>query len=158
MVCVVLPMVVNVVDDLNHSMECFEAILLSRTDEPCIHVTTSGKLNGCGIFFCRVLPGSLVPVIACMDLSVPCLFANSLLLRDFFKVPKLNEIDVGTVGSTSVTAMHTVMVLKTLLCRVIGLIASLYCTCLSPHIQLRRRGWANARGLLEVLRRTCVQF
>ena len=89
----------------------------------------------------HVLGNALIPIVTYVSLSIPGLFAGSLLLESFFGIPGLGSVSVNAIHSSDMSVVRSVVVLGALLYQFVNLATDLLYAALDPRVRAQG-GWS----------------
>ena len=132
----VLPVFIGVVSSLGADVRFFRAAVLDEIYRPYVLAARAKGLPGRVILFRHVLRNALVPIVTYVSLSIPHLFAGSLLLESFFGIPGLGAVAINAIHSSDMAVVRAVVVIGALLYQFVNLATDLLYAALDPRVTL----------------------
>ena len=74
-------------------------------------------------------------MVAYVSLSIPGLFAGSLLLESFFGIPGLGSVAINAIHSSDMAVVRTTVVLGALLYQFVNLLVDLMYGIVDPRVR-----------------------
>ena len=132
----VLPAAIGILSSLGTDIRFFRTAILDEIYRPYV-LTARAKGLGRGTILVRhVLRNALIPIVTYVSLSIPYLFAGSLLLESFFGIPGLGSVSINAIHSSDMAVVRTVVVLGALLYQFVNLATDLLYAALDPRVRL----------------------
>lgn len=114
---------------------------LGRVAHRCMIATHTGNLDRHHILCNRIFHGTVLLIISNVPRTfVDIFFTNSLLVRIVFSLSNLNHVDCRTTMSQSCPIIFNSLFVFALFKLLVGLINSLYCALISPHVSFTTEG------------------
>lgn len=132
----VLPVIIGVVSSLGVDVRFFRSAILDEMYRPYVLTARTKGLSGRRIMVRHVLPNALIPIVTYVSLSIPGLFAGSLLLESFFGIPGLGSVSVNAIHSSDMSVVRSVVVLGALLYQFVNLATDLLYAALDPRVRI----------------------
>jgi peptide/nickel transport system permease protein len=136
----VLPVIIGVVSSLGVDVRFFRSAILDEMYRPYVLTARTKGLSPRRIMIRHVLANAMIPIVTYVSLSIPGLFAGSLLLESFFGIPGLGSISVNAIHSSDMSVVRSVVVLGALLYQFVNLATDLLYAALDPRV--RMGGWS----------------
>ena len=136
--CLVLPVMIGILSSLGPDVRFFRTAILDEIYRPYVLTARAKGLSGTTILVRHVLRNALVPIVTYVSLSVPGLFAGSLLLESFFGIPGLGSVSINAIHSADMAVVRAVVVLGALLYQFVNLATDLLYGALDPRVRLAR--------------------
>jgi peptide/nickel transport system permease protein len=132
-----LPVLIGVVSSLGVDIRFFRAAILDEVYRPYVLTARTKGLSERRIMLRHILPNALIPIVTYVSLSIPGLFAGSLLLESFFGIPGLGSVSVNAIHSSDMSVERSVVVLGALLYQFVNLATDLLYAVLDPRVRTR---------------------
>ena len=94
-------MLIGVVSSLGSDVRFYRTVILDEVNRPHVRTAISKGLHPATVLLRHVLRNSLIPVVTNVSLSVPFLFAGSILLESFYGIPGLGGLGFNAVNSST---------------------------------------------------------
>ncbi len=133
-----LPVLIGIVSSLGPDVRFFRTAILDEIYRPYVLTARAKGLSPAAILVRHVLRNALVPIVTYVSLSIPGLFAGSLLLESFFGIPGLGSVSINAIHSADMAVVRTVVVLGALLYQFVNLATDLLYAALDPRVRLAR--------------------
>lgn len=133
----VLPVAIGVFSSLGADVRFFRTVILDEMYKPYVLTARAKGLSRVAIMVRHVLGNALIPVVTYVSLSIPYLFAGSLLLESFFGIPGLGAVSINAIHSSDMAVVRTVVVLGALLYQFVNLATDLAYAWLDPRVRLK---------------------
>ena len=131
-----LPVVIGVLSGLGSDTRLYRTLIMDEIRRPHVRAAISRGLHPAAVLFRHVLRNSLVTVVTNVSLSVPFLFAGSILLESFYGIPGLGGIGLNAVNSADAAMVRAVVVIGAVLYQISNLLADLATAWLDPRVRL----------------------
>jgi peptide/nickel transport system permease protein len=135
-VYVMLPVLIGVLGGLGRDIRFYRAVILDEIYKPYVRTAWAKGLTGAQVMIRHVLRNSLIPIITYVSLSIPFLFAGSLLLESFYGIPGLGCISLNAIHSSDMAVVRAVVIVGALLYQVVNLLTDLCYAWLDPRVRL----------------------
>jgi peptide/nickel transport system permease protein len=132
----VLPVLIGVVSSLGVDVRFFRAAILDEMYRPYVLTAKTKGLSRRTVMVRHVLANALIPIVTYISLSIPGLFAGSLLLESFFGIPGLGSVSINAIHSADMAVVRSVVVLGALLYQFVNLAVDLVYALLDPRVRL----------------------
>ena len=132
-----LPVLIGIVSSLGPDVRFFRTAILDELYRPYVLAARSKGLSRFAVLVRHVLRNALVPIVTYVSLSVPGLFAGSLLLESFFGIPGLGSVSINAIHSADMAVVRAVVVLGALLYQFVNLSTDLLYAALDPRVRVR---------------------
>ena len=132
-----LPVLIGIVSSLGPDVRFFRTAILDELYRPYVLAARSKGLSRFAVLVRHVLRNALVPIVTYVSLSVPGLFAGSLLLESFFGIPGLGSVSINAIHSADMAVVRAVVVLGALLYQFVNLATDLLYAALDPRVRVR---------------------
>lgn len=132
----VLPVLIGVVSSLGVDVRFFRAAILDEVYRPYVLTAKTKGLPQRTVMLRHVLPNALIQIVTYVSLSIPGLFAGSLLLESFFGIPGLGSVSVNAIHSSDMSVVRSVVVLGALLYQFVNLATDLAYAALDPRVRM----------------------
>ena len=133
-----LPVLIGIVSSLGTDVRFFRTAILDEIYRPYVLAARAKGLSRVAVLTRHVLRNALIPVVTYVSLSIPGLFAGSLLLESFFGIPGLGSVSINAIHSADMAVVRAVVVLGALLYQFVNLAADLAAAALDPRVRLSR--------------------
>ena len=137
----VLPVLIGVVSSLGIDVRFFRAAILDEIYRPYVLTARTKGLSERRIMLRHVLGNALIPIVTYVSLSIPGLFAGSLLLESFFGIPGLGSVSINAIHSSDMSVVRSVVVMGALLYQFVNLATDLLYAALDPRVRAQG-GWS----------------
>ena len=131
-----LPVLIGTVSSLGSDVRFFRTAILDEIYRPYVLTARAKGLSGPVILVRHVLRNALIPIVTYVSLSIPGLFAGSLLLESFFGIPGLGSVSINAIQSADMAVVRSVVVLGALLYQFVNLGTDLLYAALDPRVRL----------------------
>lgn len=136
--CLALPVMIGVLSSLGPDVRFFRTAILDEIYRPYVLTARAKGLSKAAILVRHVLRNALVPIVTYVSLSIPGLFAGSLLLESFFGIPGLGSVSINAIHSADMAVVRAVVVLGALLYQFVNLATDLLYGALDPRVRLAK--------------------
>jgi peptide/nickel transport system permease protein len=131
-----LPVLIGVVSSLGSDVRFYRTVILDEVNRPHVRTAISKGLHPATVLLRHVLRNSLIPVVTNVSLSVPFLFAGSILLESFYGIPGLGGLGLNAVNSSDFAMVRAVVIVGAVLYQVSNLLADLAYAWLDPRVRI----------------------
>ena len=131
-----LPVVIGVLSSVGTDIRFFRTAVLDEIYRPYVLTARAKGLSRSAIMSRHVLRNALIPILAYVSLSIPSLFAGSLLLESFFGIPGLGSVSINAIHSSDMAVVRTTVVLGALLYQFVNLVTDLLYGLVDPRVRL----------------------
>lgn len=131
-----LPVLIGIVSGLGSDVRFFRAAILDEIYRPYVLTARSKGLSKTIVLVRHVMPNALIPIVTYVSLSIPGLFAGSLLLESFFGIPGLGSVSINAIHSADMAVVRAVVVIGALLYQFVNLATDLAYAVLDPRVRL----------------------
>jgi len=131
----VLPVFIGIVSSLGTDVRFFRTAILDELYRPYVLTVRAKGLSRASILLRHVLPNALIPIVTYVSLSIPGLFAGSLLLESFFGIPGLGSAAINAIHSADMAVVRTIVVIGALLYQFVNLATDLLYAFLDPRVR-----------------------
>ena len=114
----------------------FRTAILDELYRPYVLTARAKGLSRPAVMLRHVLPNALIPIVTYVSLSIPGLFAGSLLLESFFGIPGLGSVSINAIHSSDMAVVRTVVVLGAILYQFVNLVTDLVYGLVDPRVRL----------------------
>ncbi|MBR3222048.1 MAG: ABC transporter permease [Kiritimatiellae bacterium] len=132
----VLPVLIGILSSLGTDVRFFRTAILDELYRPYVLTARAKGLSRTAVMLRHVLPNALIPIATYVSLSIPGLFAGSLLLESFFGIPGLGSVSINAIHSSDMAVVRAVVVLGALLYQFVNLVTDLLYGLLDPRVRL----------------------
>ena len=132
----VLPVLIGILSSLGTDVRFFRTAILDELYRPYVLTARAKGLSRTSVMLRHVLPNALIPIATYVSLSIPGLFAGSLLLESFFGIPGLGSVSINAIHSSDMAVVRAVVVLGALLYQFVNLMTDLLYGLLDPRVRL----------------------
>lgn len=134
----VLPVFVGILSSLGTDVRYFRTVILDEIYRPYVLTARAKGLSPSTIMMRHVLPNAMIPVVTYVSLSIPALFAGSLLLESFFGIPGLGSVSINAIHSADFAVVRAIVVLGALLYQFVNLVTDLLYAALDPRVRIEK--------------------
>jgi peptide/nickel transport system permease protein len=135
-VYVILPVLIGILGGVGRDIRFYRAVILDEIYKPYVRTAWAKGLTGSQVMLRHVLRNSLIPIITYVSLSIPFLFAGSLLLESFYGIPGLGCISLNAIHSSDMAVVRAVVIVGALLYQVVNLLTDLCYAWMDPRVRL----------------------
>lgn len=135
-VYLVLPVMIGVLSSIGTDVRFFRTAILDELYRPYVLTARAKGLSRPAVMLRHVLPNALIPIVTYVSLSIPGLFAGSLLLESFFGIPGLGSVSINAIHSSDMAVVRTVVVLGAILYQFVNLVTDLVYGLVDPRVRL----------------------
>ena len=132
----VLPVLIGVLSSVGADVRFFRTAILDELYKPYVLTARAKGLSRAAVMLRHVLRNALIPILAYVSLSIPGLFAGSLLLESFFGIPGLGSVSINAIHSSDMAVVRTTVVLGALLYQFVNLVTDLLYGMIDPRVRL----------------------
>lgn len=132
----VLPVAIGILSSIATDVRFFRTAILDELYRPYVLTARSKGLSRAAVMLRHVLPNALIPIVTYVSLSIPGLFAGSLLLESFFGIPGLGSVSINAIHSSDMAVVRAVVVLGALLYQFVNLATDLLYGLLDPRVRI----------------------
>ena len=132
----VLPVMIGILSSIATDVRFFRTAVLDELYRPYVLTARAKGLSRSAVMLRHVLPNALIPIVTYVSLSIPGLFAGSLLLESFFGIPGLGSVSINAIHSADMAVVRAVVVLGALLYQFVNLATDLLYAALDPRVRL----------------------
>lgn len=132
----VLPVMIGILSSIATDVRFFRTAILDELYRPYVLTARSKGLSRAAVMLRHVLPNALIPIVTYVSLSIPGLFAGSLLLESFFGIPGLGSVSINAIHSSDMAVVRAVVVLGALLYQFVNLATDLLYGLLDPRVRI----------------------
>ena len=132
----VLPVSIGVLSSVGADVRFFRTAILDELYKPYVLTARAKGLSRAAVMLRHVLRNALIPILAYVSLSIPGLFAGSLLLESFFGIPGLGSVSINAIHSSDMAVVRTTVVLGALLYQFVNLVTDLLYGMIDPRVRL----------------------
>ena len=132
----VLPVMIGVMSSIGTDVRFFRTAILDELYRPYVLTARAKGLSRPAVMLRHVLPNALIPIVTYVSLSIPGLFAGSLLLESFFGIPGLGSVSINAIHSSDMAVVRTVVVLGAILYQFVNLVTDLVYGLVDPRVRL----------------------
>ena len=129
-------MLIGVVSSLGSDVRFYRTVILDEVNRPHVRTAISKGLHPATVLLRHVLRNSLIPVVTNVSLSVPFLFAGSILLESFYGIPGLGGLGLNAVNSSDFAMVRAVVIIGAVLYQIANLLADLAYAWLDPRVRI----------------------
>ena len=133
-----LPITIGILSGLGSDTRLYRTLIMDEIRRPHVRTAISKGLHPATVLLRHVLRNSLITVVTNVSLSVPFLFAGSILLESFYGIPGLGGIGLNAVNSSDLPMVRAVVVIGAILYQISNLLGDLATAWLDPRVRLRR--------------------
>ena len=132
----ILPVLIGILSSLGTDVRFFRTAILDEVYRPYVLTARAKGLSPFVIMTRHVLRNALVPIVTYVSLSIPGLFAGSLLLESFFGIPGLGSVSINAIHSADMAVVRAIVVLGALLYQFVNLLTDLLYAALDPRVRV----------------------
>jgi len=131
----VLPVLIGILSSIGTDVRFFRTAILDELYRPYVLTARAKGLSRLSVLTRHVLPNALIPIVTYVSLSIPGLFAGSLLLESFFGIPGLGSTAINAIHSADMAVVRAIVVIGALLYQFVNLATDLLYAALDPRVR-----------------------
>lgn len=133
---VALPVIVAVVAGLGGSVRFYRTIFLEEINKDYVRTARAKGLPERSVLFIHTLKNAMIPILTGVVLSLPFLFAGSLLLESFFAIPGMGSFMLDAIQRQDFAVVQAMVSLGSFLYIVGLLLTDISYTLVDPRVRL----------------------
>lgn len=133
---VLLPVVIAVVSGLGGSVRFYRTIFLEEINKDYVRTARAKGLPERRVLFVHALKNAMIPILTSVVVSLPFLFAGSLLLESFFAIPGMGSYMIDAIQRQDFAVVQAMVSLGSFLYVVGLLMTDISYTLVDPRVRL----------------------
>jgi peptide/nickel transport system permease protein len=133
---VLLPVVIAVVSGLGGSVRFYRTIFLEEMNKDYVRTARAKGLPERRVLFVHALKNAMIPILTSVVVSLPFLFAGSLLLESFFAIPGMGSYMIDAIQRQDFAVVQAMVSLGSFLYVVGLLMTDISYTLVDPRVRL----------------------
>jgi peptide/nickel transport system permease protein len=133
---VALPVIVAVVAGLGGSVRFYRTIFLEEINKDYVRTARAKGLPERSVLFIHTLKNAMIPILTGVVVSLPFLFAGSLLLESFFAIPGMGSFMLDAIQRQDFAVVQAMVSLGSFLFVVGLLLTDISYTLVDPRVRL----------------------
>lgn len=133
---IALPIVIAVVSGLGGSIRFHRTIFLEEINKDYVRTARAKGLPERSVLFIHTLKNALLPILTGLVLSLPFLYAGSLLLESFFAIPGMGSYMLDAIQKQDFAVVQSMVSLGSFLYVVGLLLTDISYTLADPRVRL----------------------
>jgi peptide/nickel transport system permease protein len=131
-----LPVIVAIVADLGGGVRFYRTIFLEEINKDYVRTARAKGLPERSVLFIHALKNAMIPILTGVVLSLPFLFAGSLLLESFFAIPGMGSFMLDAIQRQDFAVVQAMVSLGSFL-YIVGLVLTdISYTLVDPRVRL----------------------
>lgn len=133
---VFMPVLIAVVAGLGGSVRFYRTIFLEEINKDYIRTARAKGLPERSVLFIHTLKNAMIPILTSVVVSLPFLFAGSLLLESFFAIPGMGSFMIDAIQRQDFAVVQAMVSLGSFLYVVGLLLTDISYTMVDPRVRL----------------------
>ncbi len=133
----VLPVLVGVVSGLGSGVRFYRTVMLDEMYQDYVRTAFAKGHTERTVLFKHVLKNAMIPILTSVVLSIPFLYAGSLLLENFFGIPGLGYLSIEAINSRDFPVIKAIVFIGSVLYVIASLVTDICYALVDPRIKLR---------------------
>ncbi len=131
-----LPILVSVIGGLGGGIRLYRTIFLEEINKDYVRTARAKGLPERVVLFVHTLKNAMIPILTGVVVSLPFLFAGSLLLESFFAIPGMGSFMVDAIQRQDFAVVQAMVSLGSFLYIIGLLLTDISYTLVDPRVQL----------------------
>lgn len=132
-----LPVAIGMATTFGRDLRFYRTVMLEEMHRLYVRMAQAKGLSHWDILLRHVLPNGMVAVVTNVGISIPYLFAGSLLLESFFGIPGLGRMGIEAIYQADFDVVRALVLLGALLYVATNLLTDLAYAWVDPRIRLQ---------------------
>ncbi len=132
----ILPVMIGIVSGLGRDVRFYRTVILDEIGKPYVRTAMAKGIARWRVLFVHVLRNCLIPIVTSVSMSIPFLFAGSILLESFYGIPGLGGVSLNAIHSGDANMVRAVVLVGSLLYQASNLMADFLYAWLDPRVRL----------------------
>ncbi|GIX47824.1 MAG: hypothetical protein KatS3mg131_2035 [Candidatus Tectimicrobiota bacterium] len=133
---VVLPVLVAIIAGLGGQVRFYRTIFLEEINKDYVRTARAKGLPESVVLFVHTLKNAMIPILTSVVVSLPFLFAGSLLLESFFAIPGMGSFMLDAIQRQDFAVVQAMVSLGSFLYVVGLLLTDISYTLVDPRVRL----------------------
>jgi peptide/nickel transport system permease protein len=133
---IVLPVIVAVVAGLGGSVRFYRTIFLEEINKDYVRTARAKGIPERAVLFIHTLKNAMIPILTGVVVSLPFLFAGSLLLESFFAIPGMGSFMLDAIQRQDFAVVQAMVSLGSFLYVLGLLLTDISYTLVDPRVRL----------------------
>jgi peptide/nickel transport system permease protein len=133
---IALPVIVMVIADLGGGVRFYRTIFLEEINKDYVRTARAKGLPERVVLFVHTLKNAMIPILTGVVVSLPFLFAGSLLLESFFAIPGMGLFTLEALQRQDFAVVQAMVSLGSFLYIVGLLLTDISYTLVDPRVRL----------------------
>jgi peptide/nickel transport system permease protein len=131
-----LPVLIAVIAGLGGSIRFYRTIFLEEINRDYVRTARAKGLPERSVLFIHALKNAMIPILTGVVVSLPFLFAGSLLLESFFAIPGMGSFMLDAIQRQDFAVVQAMVSLGSFLYVVALLLTDISYTWVDPRVRL----------------------
>ena len=131
-----LPVLISIVSGLGGSVRFYRTIFLEEISKDYVRTARAKGLPERRVLFVHALKNAMIPILTSVVVSLPFLFAGSLLLESFFAIPGMGSYMIDAIQRQDFAVVQAMVSLGSFLYVVGLLMTDISYTLVDPRVRL----------------------
>lgn len=133
---VALPVVIGVISGIGAGVRFYRTIFLEEVNRDYVRTARAKGLSETVILFKHALKNAMIPILTNVVLTIPLLFAGSLVMEAFFAIPGLGSFIIEAIQAQDFAIVRSMVYLVSVLYIVGLLLTDISYTLVDPRVRL----------------------
>jgi peptide/nickel transport system permease protein len=133
---IALPVIVAIIAGLGGSVRFYRTIFLEEVNKDYVRTARAKGLPERSVLFIHILKNAMIPILTGVVVSLPFLFAGSLLLESFFAIPGMGSFMLDAIQRQDFAVVQAMVSLGSFLYVVGLLLTDISYTLVDPRVRL----------------------
>lgn len=133
---VLLPVFISIVSGLGGSVRFYRTVFLEEIGKDYVRTARAKGLPEGRVLFVHALKNAMIPILTSVVVSLPFLFAGSLLLESFFAIPGMGSYMIDAIQRQDFAVVQAMVSLGSFLYVVGLLMTDISYTLVDPRVRL----------------------
>jgi peptide/nickel transport system permease protein len=133
---VLLPVLIAIVSGLGGSVRFYRTIFLEEINKDYVRTARAKGLPERVVLFVHTLKNAMIPILTSVVVSLPFLFAGSLLLESFFAIPGMGSFMIDAIQRQDFAVVQAMVSLGSFLYIIGLLLTDISYTLVDPRVRL----------------------
>ncbi len=132
---VALPVVIGVISGIGAGVRFYRTIFLEEVNRDYVRTARAKGLSESVILFKHALKNAMIPILTNVVLTIPLLFAGSLVMEAFFAIPGLGSFIIEAIQAQDFAIVRSMVYLVSVLYIVGLLLTDISYTLVDPRVR-----------------------
>lgn len=133
---IALPVIVAIIYGLGGQVRFYRTIFLEEINKDYVRTARAKGLPERSVLFIHTLKNAMIPILTGVVVSLPFLFAGSLLLESFFAIPGMGAFMLDAIRRQDFAVVQAMVSLGSFLYVVVLLLTDISYTLVDPRVRL----------------------